>query len=517
MAQPDLATASVPATEEISLYDIVGFLGDYWKLMTALAVVAAVAMAIYVFTLPAIYESTATLVVAAPKPRPESTRPVLAGQAYQRLLESDLVQAKALEQLIQAQVLPPDYRGTLPVTAKVIAPSRPDESTIIEATASALMPDKAQKIADLWVKAFLKHVSNMLSTTGTLATTVLQKQLTDARTALSKLETERTAADEAQFKKQTEKILALEEAVAKAKNDGADKMTVYSDETRKLTIDLLKKGNLEAREAEANSMKLIYSELQEEYARLGSQIELQRLRLEAARKQLAQTPPMLMQRKAIGDDALWQSVADKGAKASEQDALKKLTLISELPNPLHAELARKAANAELELNTLTPHAERLKTDLARMEQELKAVSTSAREIKSARQQLEDERESGLAKIKELAKSEASARTRMREQAQKEFEHEKSADIARLDREIAGQQDLCDRMTKSWNALSIAKSQEDLEDLRIAAEPVIPSAPTQRRQWTYVLAAAFGGGMLGMFIALLRRFSTGAPSSVLKPA
>ena len=80
-------------------------------------------------------------------------------------------------------------------------------------------------------------------------------------------------------------------------------------------------------------------------------------------------------------------------------------------------------------------------------------------------------------------------------------------VAQLSRDVDHEQELYAELAKAYNQAVLAKAQENVEDVRLGAPAVPPETPKPRGGATKALVAAILGGMLGLFIALVREAAT----------
>ncbi|HYG75762.1 MAG TPA: Wzz/FepE/Etk N-terminal domain-containing protein [Planctomycetota bacterium] len=497
MEQTQLRPKTDVSSDEISLADIVAFIAGYWLPIAVLAGIGAAGGAVYTLSQPDQYQATATLVVAPSRQRTDVSRPTLTINAYQRLLESDYIIKKTREKLLSEKSV---SKVRTSFATRVISSTRPDESSVLEASASGDTAEDSAKIADAWIKVFLDHIKEIVSERQSMAASILSGQIASTRTQLEKLDADRRAEQDKIRGKLAEEILKIERAIGVAKSAGEDKKFALQEEISKKIVAAKSKGNLEAREAELEALQRAYGDLQSESARLAGQLESQRLMLEAARKQLSQTPAVLVTRKAIPDEALWRAMSEKSAL--DPEALKKMGLVSEQPNPLYGEIARKAAFYEMEVNTLAPRQEKLKTELSKMAEAVAKLGDSVRATHAEVEQLEAMLETGTKKIKETTSSEVSALEKQRDAEIKEGERLRAAGVASIERELVAQRELFDQLSKNWNSINISKVQDDFDDLRVGASPVVPVSPVARKTLPVSIAAAIGGALAGIFFSLI---------------
>ena len=103
------------------------------------------------------------------------------------------------------------------------------------------------------------------------------------------------------------------------------------------------------------------------------EIELAGIELECQvmKKNLSEEPPTLTVAKAIVDDELWTQVAERGRiESSLQEKLGSYRLVSELVNPTHQELDRRARDAQVLADITKSRIEHLRVEIPLLEERL---------------------------------------------------------------------------------------------------------------------------------------------------
>jgi len=103
------------------------------------------------------------------------------------------------------------------------------------------------------------------------------------------------------------------------------------------------------------------------------EIELAGIELESQvmKKNLSEEPPTLTVAKAIVDDELWTQVAERGRiESSLQEKLGSYRLVSELVNPTHQELDRRARDAQVLADITKSRIEHLRVEIPLLEERL---------------------------------------------------------------------------------------------------------------------------------------------------
>jgi uncharacterized protein involved in exopolysaccharide biosynthesis len=261
--------------------------------------------------------------------------------------------------------------------------------------------------------------------------------------------------------------------------------------------------SLDSRGARLEALRKAYSDLQDEQARVASQLQLKQLQLEAARKQLAGTAPLVTLQKAMTDEAVWRSMADAKGGSPDWATLQQRSLATQEVNPVYTALSEKVAEIEMDVNAMVPRAAGLTKDLDRINEEMRLLEAGLRDDQASLEKLQGGRDAGVAQLKEQRANELVRLNRERRRELESLEREMDTRLAQLDRDIVQQSDLFDQLAKNYNQAILAKGQQDVEDVRLGAMAVPPEAPLARRGVSKALFASFLGVLLGAGVALVR--------------
>jgi capsular polysaccharide biosynthesis protein len=322
--------------------------------------------------------------------------------------------------------------------------------------------------------------------------------------------------------------------VATFQNETADLVAADQTETTRLVEEFTSQRNLDTREAQLQSLRDAYAELHSEQARVSTLLQQKQLQLDTTRQQLAQAPQYLTLEKAVSDDALWQALALQKNQKMDWKALQGRSLLTQEVNPVYTELSSRLAQVEMKVNTLAPRGMQLSQELARMSATIQELDTAFNADKAEQEKLRQEREAGLAKLKTQREAELTVLTRERDLKQsaltkeretqfasfsrerdlkqnaltrerdlkqsaltKERENqlagltrqqkqeldaigrERDNRLAQLDRQIARLKELHGELAKNYNQATLAKAQQEVEDVRLGAAAVPPDRPAPR--------------------------------------
>ena len=376
---------------------------------------------------------------------------------------------------------------------------------MLQAIARSDSGEKAAKIANAWAAVFLERTGDLFAGTTSSSVKFIDQQYPLVRDSLAKIEDERgSLADEYQ-KRYDDATAAWDDKVSALKNETTSLLAAQQAETRRLIEDFRAQHNLDSRRAQLTALRTTFSTLQGEQAGVASQLQLKQLQLDAARKQLAQTQQLLTLQKAITDDSLWRAQAEGSAAGAKTDwtALQDRSLRSQEVNPVFTSLSEKTANIEMEVNSLIPRAAGLTGDLEHLNAEMKTVEASLGSDEAALDKLQRERAAGLAQLQEDRENLLTHMTHERQAALDAIKRETDTRLAQADRMIAQERDLFAELAKNYNQARLAKGEQNMEDIRLGAPAVPPETPEPRGGAKKALLATILGGMLGLFIALVR--------------
>ena len=494
---------------ELSFADIVAFFQRHWRLIFGTAFVAGLVVGLYVILFVAhSYEAAATLIIVPPKFASDLKPSTLTVQGYQQLLESDAVIAEARKRLITRGVLKTDDVLQLGrnINTKIFASRRAEETVLapmLQAVARGRTPDQAAAIANEWANVFLERTRQLMAGPTTATVGLIDKQYPEARSAVAKLEQERTDAQNTLQQRLDDASTKWDDTITNYKNETSNLVAAYRAASRQMLEKFSADKNLETRRIRLETMRQAYGDLQNEQTRVAAQLDQRKLELEALQQQLATTPQYLDIRKAITDDALWHTLAGAKDKDVNWPELQGRSLVSQQLSPIYEELAARMSKVETDVFTLAPRAEHLKQEIAKLADEIQRLDQEYTPDTAALAKMSEERDAGLQALQEDRANGLGQLTRDKQRALDEITRERDTRVAQLGRDIDHEQELYSELAKAYNQAVLAKAQENVEDVRLGAPAVPPETPAPRGGATKALLAAILGGMLGLFIALVR--------------
>jgi uncharacterized protein involved in exopolysaccharide biosynthesis len=497
------------ASDERVFSDVIQFFRRNAALIfgTAFAV-GLVTAALLLLTVGKKYEASATLVIVPPRFSSELKPQILTVLSYQKILESDAVIAEAKKRLVERGVLAAASQLRLgrQLESRIFVSSRAEEMTLapmLQAVARGQTGEHAAAIANTWAEVFLERTRELV--VGTTSSTVkfIDEQYPQIRDSLAKLEDTRVIEANTLQKQFNEASTRWGDRITTFKGETGSLIATFRAETRRLVEEFISQRNMDSRKTQLAALRKAYGELQEEQARVTSLLQLKQLQLEAARKQLSETPPLLTLQKAITDDALWRSVADSRSGSADWKALQQRSLATQEVNPVFTSLSARMAEIEMDVNAMAPRAAALKTDLERINAEMKALESRVRMDDAELEKLTREREAGLQKLTEERENKLTQLSRSRDEELDGIKREMDTRLGQIDRNINQQRDLFNQLAKNYNQAVLAKGEQNVEDVRLGARAVAPEQPQPRGRAIKSLLAAILGGMLGIGVALVR--------------
>lgn len=484
--------------DELSLVEIISFISRNWLYAVVPAVLFALAGYLYFESMPTEYEATATLVVA-PAGREDSGRASLNAQAYQKLIESAAIKQDTVKNLSKDGAV--TSASSFRTVTKILPAARAEDSSILEATAYGRTPAEAMKTANAWVKTFIDHVQKTVTSSTTLAGSVLQNQLKDAKEQLAKGEDERTEVITKLAKEFEDRQVALDNEVLASELKAATALAKYKAETASIMETLKAELNLTLLEKEIASLENTLERFRKEYAEAGPLLSTKKVELTALRKQLGQTPPTLVLRKTLGDDAIWNTVAGKPT-AIDWDSLQKQALLSEIVNPAHESLLSRLADTEILAGTLGPRQEQLQGEIEKLTKQIQDLKTKFAKDSARLSVQESERENGFSKLTQSTQLEKRTAERKREEGLRILRENHDDQKLRMERSIAPKLAFALNLERDWNRIQQAKVRDELTDLRVGAAAVEPTGPVSKKAMLYAVAMGFAGVLLGLLIAIV---------------
>jgi uncharacterized protein involved in exopolysaccharide biosynthesis len=496
------------APDELSLADIVRFFRRSWRLIVGAAAVAAIGTAIVLLALGREYGAVATLVIVPPTVRSDLKPPTLSVQSYQEILESDEVIGEARKKLLGEGAIPAGSLLRLghELETRIFVSRRAENTALapmLQAVAHGDTGEQAAAIANTWAAVFVERAHELMAGTTSATVQFVEQQYPQVRDSLTKLENTRLATADDLQRKYDKTAMEWDQKVTAFGNETTAKMAEYNTETKKLTEEYMSTQSLDSRKAQLDALRKAYSDLQDEQARVTSQLQLKQLQLDAARKQLAETPSVVTLQKAITDDALWRAVADSKTGTPDWKAIQGRTLSTQEVNPTYTALTAKVADIEMDVNSMAPRAKSLAADLQRLDGEMKTLETVYRSDNAGLDKLTRERQAGLDQLQAQRDNRLAELKRLSQSQLDGLKRESDMRLAQLDRTIAQRRDLFSDLEKNYNQALLAKAQENMEDVRLAAAAVPPQVPEGRGFLVKTLAAAIIGGLLGFLLCLIR--------------
>jgi uncharacterized protein involved in exopolysaccharide biosynthesis len=493
---------------EMAFGDIVWFFRRNWRLIFGAAALAMLATAVLLLVLGRRYQAVATLVIVPPRVSSDLKPPTLTVQSYQEILQSDAVIGEARKRLIKKGIIPPDQLLRLgkELETRIFVSRRAEEITVapmLQAIALGRTGEEAAAIANTWAGVFLEQTHDLVAGTTSATVQFIEQQYPEVRDRLTKLEDARvTTAND--LRTQYDHLAHdWDEKVTNFQNDTTAQVAEYQTETRRLREQYMSQHNLDSRKAQLDALRKAYSDLQEEQARVASQLQLKQLQLEAARKQLAETQPVITLQKAITDDALWRAMADSKDNTPDWKRLQGRSLSTQQVNPVFTDLSGKVAGIEMDVNAMAPRAASLTTDLTRINDEMKELESQYRADDAGFEALTRERQAGLDQLNARRDTGLGELQRSKQTALDALKSGTDTQLAQLDRTIAQQRDLFGELEKNYNQALLAKAQENMEDVRLGAAAVPPQTAKPRGLATKSLLAAVVGGVLGLGVGMVR--------------
>ena len=511
--QPDSGMNGLrPSEGELSLADVIGFFRRNLVLVVGGALGCGVITAIVVLLfLPRHYEASATLAIVPPRFSSDLKPGTLTVKGYQTLLESDAVIAETKHRLIAKGLVKTDDEFELgkELETRIFVARRAEDinlAPMLQVVAQGETAEQAAAIANTWAAVFLERTRDLMAGSTSSTVQFIEGQFPAARERLIGLENDRLTTATGFQKRFDDATTAWNGKVIAYNNATADLTAAFKAETRRLVEDFKSQHDLETRRVQLRSLRLAYADLQDEQARVNSQLQQKQLQVDALRLQIKQTPQFLTLDKAITDDALWAAVAAGKGDAKEPAGIDGKHLRSQEVNPVYTTIASNLSQTETDLNALGPRAQQLEQRLAEMRGELSKADAALSGDEAGLEKLQRERDAGLTKLEGTRADGLDTLTRLRQAELDAIKREWDTRLAQADRDIGQQKDLFTDLAKKDSQALLAKAQEDVEDVRLGAPAVAPDKPERRGTATKSLLALVVGGLLGSGVALVRESS-----------
>ncbi len=494
---------------ELSFTDVVRFFRRNWRPVIGLGALGGLGMALVLFlVVPRKYEAAATLVIVPPRFSSDLKPQTLTVQSYQKILESDVVVGESKRRVVERGLWPADrpLRLGRELQSRIFVSRRAEETTLapmLQAVSRGRTGEQAAELANTWAAVFLERTRELA--VGSTSSTVqfIDQEYPKVRDGLARLEDARAAEANALQKSYDITATTWDDRITTLKNATTQLVADHEAETRRLVESFNSEKSLGSRSARLEALRKAYSDLQDEQARVASQLQLKQLQLEAARKQLAETTPLVTLQKAMTDEAVWRSVADSKGASLDWTALQQRSLATQEVNPVYTSLSEKVAEIEMDVNAMVPRATGLTKDLDRINEEMKSLEAGLRGDQALLEKLQGGRDAGLAQLKEQRANLLVRLNRERQTELESLQREMDTRLAQLDRDIVQQRDLFNQLAKNYNQAILAKGQQDVEDVRLGAMAVPPETPLARRAASKTLFMSFLGFLFGVGVALVR--------------
>ena len=494
---------------ELRLADVLRFVVRNAALIIGCALAVTVVTAAVVLLLPRQYEASVTLVIVPPKFSSELKPNTLTVQGYQELLESDAVIAETKRKLVEAGVLEASDPLRLgdELESRIFVSRRAEETSLapmLRAVASDDDPKRAAAIANTWAGVFLERTRNLMANTTSALVGLISTEYPKSRKDLVTLQDDHDNLADEQARKRNGLSQRWDEGIAKYEAETLSSVADYTSETQRLESELSSRRRLETRRIQLQSVRKAYAALQDEQAGVNAELQQKQLQLQAVRRQMKDTPEFLTLRKAITDDALWNALGGRGGEASGD--LRKLadqSLVTQQLNPVYASVASRAAEIEMDVDALVPRAKQLEEQLKEMSGEIERMETSFSADNAALVALTARRDAGVEALKKTRGVGLEVMKRKRDAELDSLDRRFDSHISRLELEITNQRTLFSQLAKSYNEGLLAQAQQDVEDVRMAAEAVPPDEPLHREAAIKLALGLLGGLLLGVIVAAVR--------------
>jgi len=497
------------AMGELTLTDVVGFFRRNFRLIVAFALAfGIVASVVLLLVVKKQYEASVTLVVVPPKLASELKPQSLSVQSYQQILESDAVLAETRKRLADKGYFPSrmDFQIGRSLRTKIFVSRLREDialAPMLEAVVHARSAEEAATTANIWAEVFLNRVRDLVAGSTSSAVQFVEQQYPAVRQDLAKAEEERIGLAGGLQKRYDDVATSWDTRLAEFKSETADLTAARQSETERILREFASEHSLDTRREQLKSLRKAYADLQDEQARVSSQLQDKQLRLAGINTALAKTPQFFTLQKAISDDALWQAVGrDKGDP--DWKALQGRALATQQANPVYQELSGRAATIEADVAALSPRGAQLDERLASLSKDMKTLEVGLTADEAELEKLKNTRGAELTRLQDSRAAGLTALSRQRDQELTALKLDMDTQLGRVDRTIGQQRELFAQLAKSFNQATLAKGQLDFEDVRIGA-PAVPNPLALRRNRLLKAGlASLIGAVVGVGAAVIRR-------------
>jgi len=420
-----------PYTDEIDLREYIMVLWRCRKMILALFLAAVLASGLISFlVLPPVYEAKATLQINIPP-----VAPVKGNSALETLLQSLAASQQAsmesyrfqatnpmLLQRVQEKLKLDPEKYSFQKLKDAIKVENPENTNLIEITVSNTDPVLAKNLANTLAEEYIAFLNDLRS---------------------SRLE-QSSSAIEIQLKHEEETLNSVLEEYRQYLSQPRGVKELEAEEQSQLALLTSFKSNL-----------------------LTTQIELQGTRqaLNAAETRLAETPPLLVTTKYLGDEPLLQDIAREKSGRSTED-LAGLALKSEEVNPVYIALAE-------DVNKYRVSIARLEEKMAALQQAILAIEKKLQSIQAELVQKKAVKERYEVRVSNLEQNYRSLLARVED-------------------------------------TRISSSLDTSTQTRLVAPAVVPQLPVKPNKKLNVAVAGVLSLMLGAFLAFVMEYFTRKP-------
>ena len=493
---------------ELTLADVVAFFRRNFKIIFGTgAAVGLVTAIVLLLVVKKQYEASVTLVIVPPKLASELKPPSLSVQSYQQILESDAVLAETRKRLVEKGFSPSrvDFKIGRALRTKIFVLRQREDialAPMLQAVVDATSPEEAAATANIWAAVFLDRVRELVAGSTSSAVQFVEQQYPSVRDNLAKAEEERADLADTLQKHYDDVSTGWDTRLAAFKGATVDLTAAFQSETDRILSEFRSEHSIDTRREQVKALRKAYGDLQDEQARVSSSLQDKQARLDGLKAALDKAPPYLTLKKAISDDALWQTVAKAGDNP-DWKTLQARTLTSQEPNAVYQELSARVATIEADVNALAPRGAQLDQRLAALSRDMKALEVGLAVDESQVEKLKNTRAADLTRLQETRAAGLAALVRQRDQELDALKRGMDTRLGQADRDLTQQRALFGELSKSYNQVLLAKAQQDFEDVRLGAPAVPPAIYLPRRRLLKAAGAVFVGLLLGVGIAVVR--------------
>lgn len=496
-----------------SLVEVVSFVRRNLPRILLPAVAGSLLMGILVVVIGhSTWKASATLVVVPPTVSSELKPPTLTVQGYEKLLTSASVIGETRQQLVEKGVIGPEARLRVgkELATQIFVAQRPQTATLaplIRCFATGRTPKQAAAIVNTWTDIFLEKARGVMSGATDPIVKMVDASYSEARNTLNGLQ-EKLLTRQNDF---DDRINTATQRWDKKITEYTGKTTSavaqYNAQTTRLVNTFQATKNLETRKTQVAVIRKALADLQSEQARVQSDLAKKKLELAAAGKTLASTPQFLTLRKAITDDALWESELTQ-KPASGWERLKDRALVSQAVNPAYEKVYERSTKLEIEVNALVPRSKQLEADLASTGEKLQAMEKALQDDLSGLEALKEERAAGIENLKSERSRGLRALQGDRDTELQALDQAKGAAVADLQRDLDTEEGFFKKLADSYNQALLAKSQmnKKIEDVRLLGVAQPPATPEPRGALIKMILAGMLAATAGLVWALVHEAS-----------